>query len=345
MSTQKTVYRPVSKELVILGPSNQQDQYILGIETSCDETAAAVVLNGRHVVSNIVASQVDIHQVYGGVIPEIAARHHLESINIVIDQALKEADITPDQLAGIATTVGPGLVGALLVGVSAAKSMALALDIPFVGVNHLHAHVCANYIDTSLEPPFLCLLVSGGHTQLIVVKSYEDQQIIGSTVDDAVGEAYDKVARLLDFPYPGGPNIDKAAKKGNPKYYTLPTARMDGYNFSFSGLKTAVLRLMQKEKDALRPDDLAASFQEVVTSYLLKRTLEASKAYGINTLVLAGGVAANSGLRDKFFSLKEPYKVFAPPLKYCTDNASMVAAAGYFIECMNELDVEVFSRV
>jgi N6-L-threonylcarbamoyladenine synthase len=342
--TSKILYKPITNTPVEIGPDNPADQLILGLETSCDETAAAVVQNGRKVLSNVISSQIDIHQVYGGVVPEVAARHHLESINFVIDEALNKAGVSIDQITAISATVGPGLVGALLVGVAAAKSIAMAKNIPFTGVHHLKAHVCANYLETQLTPPFLCLLVSGGHTQLIHVKTYLEQEIIGHTVDDAAGEAYDKVARLLNYPYPGGPNIDKAATKGNPKAYALPISQVDKYNFSFSGLKTAVLRLIQKEKGNINPDDLSASFQEVITTTLLNKTLAASREFNLKTIVLAGGVAANKGLRNKFFCLGEPYKVFAPPLSFCTDNAAMIAAAGYFVEGYNNLDVEVFSR-
>lgn len=342
--TLKELNTPVSRKKVQIGPEAGYDQLILGLETSCDETAAAVVLNGRIVLSNVISSQIDIHQVYGGVVPEVAAREHLESINFVIDEALKKADISIDKVSAVATTVGPGLVGALLVGVSAAKALCFAKDIPFIGVNHLKAHVCANYLDTDLEPPFICLLVSGGHTQIIIVRSYGEQEILGQTLDDAAGEAYDKVARLMDFPYPGGPNLDKAAKRGDKKAYSLPTAKVEGYNFSFSGLKTAVLRLMQQNKGNIDPDNFSASFQEVMTETLLAKTLKASKEYNINTLVLAGGVAANSGLRAKFQGLPEPYNVFVPPLTYCTDNAAMVASAGYFVDGYYDLDIEVFSR-
>lgn len=340
----KELFKPVSGKTLQIGPNAGCDQLILGLETSCDETAAAVVLNGRKVLSNVISSQIDIHQVYGGVVPEVAAREHLESINIVIDEALKKAGITADDLTAVATTVGPGLVGALLVGVSAAKALCFAKDLPFIGVNHLKAHVCANYLETELEPPFICLLVSGGHTQIIIVKSYSEQEILGQTLDDAAGEAYDKVARLMDFPYPGGPNLDKAAKLGDIKAYKLPVPKVEGYNFSFSGLKTAVLRLMQQNKGNIDPNNFSASFQEVMTEMLLAKTLKASKEFNINTLVLAGGVAANSGLRSKFQRLSDQYKVFVPPLVYCTDNAAMVASAGYFVDGYYNLDIEVFSR-
>ena len=340
----KTLYKPLTNEQILIGPDIKEDQLILALETSCDETAAAVVLNGRKVLSNVIYSQIEEHKVYGGVVPEVAARRHLESINMVIDESLKQADIPVDKITAVSSTAGPGLVGALLVGVSAAKSIAFAKNIPFIGINHLKAHVCANYIDTELEPPFLCLLVSGGHTQIIKVNSYLEQEIIGHTVDDAAGEAYDKVARLLNFPYPGGPNLDKAASKGDKFAYKLPKAKVDGYNFSFSGLKTAVLRLIQKEKNNIDINNMAASFQELVTEMLLEKLLDAASEYKLNTLVLAGGVAANSGLRDKFIAHKPDYNIFVPPLGYCTDNAAMVGAAAYFVDGYSNMDFEVFSR-
>lgn len=344
MMNLQTLYRPLSQEKILIGPDSNSDQYILGLETSCDETAAAVVLNGRTVVSNVISSQIEEHKKYGGVIPEIAARKHLESMNLVIDEALDRAQIKAEKLSAVAATVGPGLVGALLVGVSAAKSLAFAKDIPFIGINHLNAHVCANFIDSDLKPPFLCLLVSGGHTQLIIVNSYHNMQIIGQTLDDAVGEAFDKVARLMNFPYPGGVNLDKASKAGNKYRYTLPIASVDYLDFSFSGLKTAVLRLIQREKEKLNVDDLAASFQENVTETLLGKTINACVHYNIKTIALAGGVAANSSLREKIFNLSGKYKTYAPALVYCTDNAAMVASAAYFIHGYTNLDVEVFSR-
>ncbi|MBQ9688930.1 tRNA (adenosine(37)-N6)-threonylcarbamoyltransferase complex transferase subunit TsaD, partial [bacterium] len=224
------------------------ENIIMAIESSCDETACAIVKNGREVLANVVASQIDTHKKYGGVIPEIAAREHLQSINAVIEEAFAQSGLTPNDITAFAATVGPGLVGALLVGLNAAKTLALVYDKPFIGINHLRAHVSANYIDTDLKPPFVALLISGGHTQIIDVKSYENQEIIGETIDDAVGEAYDKVARLIGLPYPGGPLLDKLAREGNPKAYILPVAKVGKYDFSLSGLKTAVLRLTQKVK-------------------------------------------------------------------------------------------------
>ena len=355
-----------SKEPVTIGPESGYDNYIMAIESSCDETACAIVKNGREVIANVVASQIKTHAQFGGVIPEIAAREHLDSINIVIEEAFKQAkenaNINPEDITAFAGTVGPGLVGCLLVGLNAAKTLALTYDKPFIGVNHLNAHLCGNYIDTDLKPPFMALLVSGGHTQIIDVKSYSEQTIIGETVDDAVGEAYDKVARLIGLPYPGGPKLDKLAQEGNPHAFKLPEARVDGYNFSFSGLKTAVLRLVKSFKDKSLPcpndgehiaevelpvKDICASFQETVSSTLLHKLKKAIEASGYKQVVIAGGVAANSEIRKKIFNLEnEGYKVFAPPMKYCTDNAAMVASCAYFnTNTFDDVNTEVFSRV
>lgn len=339
-----------SKNPVKIGEDSGYDNYIMAIETSCDETACAIVKNGREVLANIVASQIKTHAQFGGVIPEIAAREHLEAINVVIEQAFVESGLKPEDITAFAGTVGPGLVGCLLVGLNAAKSLALVHDKPFIGVNHLNAHVCANYIDTDLKPPFIALLVSGGHTQIIEVKSHSEQTIIGETIDDAVGEAYDKVARLIGLPYPGGPLLDKKAKEGNPHAYKLPESKVGGYDFSFSGLKTAVLRLVQnlkKESEELPVADVCASFQECVSETLLKKVKHALEEKGYNQVVLAGGVAANSEIRRKFFELeKEGYSVNAPAMKYCTDNASMVASCAYFsTNTFDDVDVEVFSRI
>ncbi len=367
-NTKKTLF---SEKTVKIGEDSGYDNYIMAIETSCDETACAIVKNGREVLSNIVASQIKTHEKYGGVIPEIAAREHLEAINIVIEEAFKQANLEPEQISAFAGTVGPGLVGSLLVGLNAAKTLALVHDKPFIGVNHLNAHVFANYIDTDLKPPFIALLISGGHTQIIEVKSHSEQNIIGETIDDAVGEAYDKVARLVGLPYPGGPLLDKLAKEGNKFAYKLPEAKVGEYDFSFSGLKTAVLRLVQsldkaksKEQKAkskknspaqlltshlspLTIANLCASFQETVSEVLLKKTKRALEEKGYKQVVLAGGVAANSEIRRKFFELeKEGYKVNAPAMKYCTDNASMIASCAYFsTNTFDDVNVEVFSRV
>lgn len=321
---------------------------IMAIESSCDETACAIVKGGREVISNVVASQIKIHEEYGGVIPEIAAREHLEAINVVIDEAFKQAGVKGNKISAFAGTVGPGLVGCLLVGLNAAKTLALAYDKPFIGINHLNAHLAANFIDTDLEPPFIALLVSGGHTQIIKVNSYSDMQIIGETIDDAVGEAYDKVARLIGLPYPGGPKLDKLAQKGNPLAFKLPEAKVGEYDFSFSGLKTAALRLVKSfDGKELPLNDICASFQETVSSTLYKKVKHALEQTGYKQVVLAGGVAANSEIRKKIFSLSElGYKVYAPQMKYCTDNASMVASAAFFFEnTFDNIDVEVFSRV
>ena len=336
-----------TKTPVSIGPQSGYDNYIMAIESSCDETACSIVKNGREVISNVVASQIKTHEKYGGVIPEIAAREHLESINVVIDQAFKQAGMTPEQITAFAGTVGPGLVGCLLVGLNAAKTLALVHDKPFIGVNHLNAHLCANYIDTDLKPPYIALLVSGGHTQIIDVKSYSEQEIIGETIDDAVGEAYDKVARLIGLPYPGGPILDKLAKEGNPHAFKLPEAKVEGYNFSFSGLKTAVLRLVKSfEGKELPVNDICASFQECVSSTLFKKVKKALEQSGYKQVVIAGGVAANSEIRRKIFSLEnEGYSANAPAMKYCTDNAAMVASCAYFnTNTFDDVDVEVFSR-
>lgn len=337
-----------SEKTVKIGTDSGYDNYIMAIESSCDETACAIVKNGREVVANIVASQIKTHEKFGGVIPEIAAREHLDSINIVVQEAFDQSGVKPEEITAFAGTVGPGLVGCLLVGLNAAKTLALVHDKPFIGVNHLNAHLCANYLDTDLKPPFMALLVSGGHTQIIDVESYSKQTILGETIDDAVGEAYDKVARLIGLPYPGGPRLDKLAQEGNPKAFELPISKVGGYDFSFSGLKTAVLRLVKSfEGKDLPVNDICASFQECVSKTLVKKLRKALEEKGYKQVVIAGGVAANSEIRKKVFALEnDGYKVFAPPMKYCTDNASMVASCAYFnTNTFDDVDVEVFSRV
>ncbi len=337
-----------SDRIVKIGPDSGYDNYIMAIESSCDETACAIVKNGREVIANIVASQIKTHEKFGGVIPEIAAREHLDSINIVVQEAFDQSGLKPEDITAFAATVGPGLVGCLLVGLNAAKTLALVHDKPFIGVNHLNAHLCANYIETDLKPPFMALLVSGGHTQIIDVESYSKQTILGETIDDAVGEAYDKVARLIGLPYPGGPRLDKLAQEGNPAAFQLPEGKVDGYNFSFSGLKTAVLRLVKSfEGKELPVNDICASFQECVSSTLVKKLKKAVEQRGYKQVVIAGGVAANSEIRKKVFALEnEGYRVNAPAMKYCTDNASMVASCAYFnTNTFDDIDVEVFSRV
>ena len=346
-----------SGEKVKVGSDSGVDNYIMAIESSCDETACAIVKNGREVIANVVASQIKTHEKYGGVIPEIAAREHMDAINIVVEEAFKQSGLKPEDITAFAGTVGPGLVGCLLVGLNAAKTLALVHDKPFIGVNHLNAHLCANYIDTDIKPPFMALLVSGGHTQIIDVESYSKQTILGETIDDAVGEAYDKVARLIGLPYPGGPKLDKLAQIGNPKAYELPISRVEGYNFSFSGLKTAVLRLVKKlkEEQSLSQgegltqetiNDICASFQECVSKTLARKLKKAVEERGYKQVVIAGGVAANSEIRKKIFEFEnEGYRVNAPAMKYCTDNAAMVASCAYFnTNTYDDIDVEVFSR-
>lgn len=342
---------PLTNKPVLIGRNSGYDNIIFAIESSCDETAAAIVKNGREVLSNVVASQIKTHIEFGGVVPEVAAREHLEAINLVITEAFKQAGMTSEDITAFAATVGPGLVGSLLVGMNAGKSLALANDKPFIGVNHLNAHVCANYLNTNLEPPFIALLISGGHTQIMEFKDWTNQHIIGETIDDATGEAYDKVARLIGLPYPGGVNLDKLAQTGNPKAFKLPEAKLQNeYDFSFSGLKTAVLQLVQKlkkENPELPVNDIAASFQENITSTLFNKTKKAADNTGAKTIVLAGGVAANSEIRRKFFNLRENgYKIYAPEMKFCTDNAAMIASSAYFLSnTTDKLDVEVFSRM
>ncbi len=321
---------------------------IFGIETSCDETAAAIVKDGREVLSNVISSQIKTHEKFGGVVPEVAAREHLNSINIVIKETFEKANITPDKIDAFASTVGPGLVGCLLVGLNAAKSLALVHNKPYIGVNHLNAHVCANFINSDLRPPFICLLVSGGHSQIIYVKDYDKQEILAQTIDDAVGEVYDKVARLCSIPYPGGILLDKMAHDGNKNAFNFPEAKVKEDEFSFSGLKTAVLREVKKfNSENLPKEDIAASFQYRIADTLIKKTKHFADKLNCKTITLAGGVAANSELRFHLEELKKQgYKTNAPELKYCTDNAAMVASAAYFnpIKTKDSFLLEVFSR-
>ncbi len=346
----KEFKKPLSGESVFIGPDAEDDIIILALESSCDETACAIVKNGREVLANVVASQIKTHQQFGGVVPEVAAREHLDAVNLIIDEAIQQSGIMMNDITAIAATVGPGLVGSLLVGLNAAKALAITYDKPFIGVNHLNAHVCANYIGTDLKPPMIALLVSGGHTQIIKVDSFLKQEIIGETIDDATGEAYDKVARLMGLPYPGGLNLDRMAPNGNPNAYKLPDAKVQGeFDFSFSGLKTAVLNLtrkLEKELGEIPKEDIAASFQECITSTLFRKTLKAAEKFNIKQIVLGGGVAANSEIRRKFFALEDKgYKIYAPEMKYCTDNASMIASSAYFLaNTMESLEIEVFSR-
>ncbi len=316
----------------------EQDVTILAIESSCDETAAAVVVNGRDVRSNIIASQIDIHKLYGGVVPEIASRKHIEKINQVIDEALTEAEMTWEDIDAICVTYGPGLVGALLVGVGAAKAISYATGKPLVGVHHIEGHISANYIaNMDLEPPFLCLVASGGHSHLVRVSDYGEYEILGRTRDDAAGEAFDKVARAIDLGYPGGPKIDKLAKEGNPKAIEFPRASIEGspYDFSFSGVKSAVLNYINgckmKEIEYSKAD-IAASFQAAVVDVLVNHTMLAAKNFGIDKIAIAGGVACNSGLRQGMEEAckKQGYQFYMPTPILCTDNAAMIGAAGYY---------------
>lgn len=320
---------------------------ILGLESSCDETACAIVEDGRKVLSNVVSSQIKTHEQFGGVVPEVAARLHLNSINLVIKEAYKNANITPDEIDAFASTAGPGLVGCLLVGLNAAKTLAMVHNKPYIPINHLNAHVCANFINSDLKPPFVCLLVSGGHTQIIYVKDYDKQEIVASTIDDAIGEVYDKVARLCQIPYPGGVLLDKKAQEGNPKAFNFPEAKVKEDEFSFSGLKTAVLREVKKFDRDLPINDIAASFQYRVCDTLINKTKKFALKFNCKTIALAGGVAANSQLRKRLKDLEqEGFKTSAPELKYCTDNASMVASAAYFnpMKVKEPFMTEVFSR-
>lgn len=311
---------------------------ILGIESSCDETAAAVVRNGRTVLSNVISSQIDIHTIYGGVVPEIASRLHCENINGVIRLALSEAGMRLSEIDAIAVTYGPGLVGALLVGVSEAKALAAALGKPLVGVHHIEGHVAANFLQyPDLEPPFVCLIVSGGHTHLVIVRDYGSFEIIGRSRDDAAGEAYDKVARAVGLGYPGGPKIDKAAQNGDPHAIIFPKGEVKDhpYDFTFSGLKSAVLNYINKAHmtgTEISVPDLAASFQQTVVEALVSRTIACAEHYGFRTVAMAGGVSANSALRRAMQEAceKNGLRCCYPDPVYCTDNAAMIASAGYY---------------
>lgn len=316
----------------------EKDILILAIESSCDETAAAVVKNGREVLSNVIFSQIALHTVYGGVVPEIASRKHIEKINQVIEEALTEAGVTLKDIDGIAVTYGPGLVGALLVGVSAAKAISFATGIPLIGVHHIEGHISANFIENKeLEPPFVCLVVSGGHSHLVVVKDYGEYEIIGRTRDDAAGEAFDKVARAIGLGYPGGPKIDKLAKEGNPDAIRFPRAKVEEseYDFSFSGLKSAVLNYLngcQMKGETIVEADVAASFQKAVIDVLVDHSMHAVRKYGFDKFAIAGGVASNSSLRVAFEQRckQENIKFYHPSPIYCTDNAAMIGVAGYY---------------
>ena len=317
---------------------SEKDTLILAIESSCDETAASVVKNGRCVLSNIISSQIAIHTLYGGVVPEIASRKHIEKINQVVEAALKEADVTLDDIDAIGVTYGPGLVGALLVGVAEAKAIAYAKKKPLVGVHHIECHVSANYIEhPDLEPPFLCEIISGGHTHLVIVKDYGSFEILGRTRDDAAGEAFDKVARAIGLGYPGGPKIDKLAKEGNPHAIDFPRAHMEDapYDFSFSGVKSAVLNHLNKCRMTGEPiveADIAASFQQAVVDVLVDNAIRAAKDYHMDRLAIAGGVASNGALRAAMEAAceKEGIRFYRPSPIFCTDNAAMIGVAAYY---------------
>ena len=316
-----------------------KDTIIMGIESSCDETSVAIVKNGREVLSNIINTQISIHEKFGGVVPEIASRNHIENISNVMKEAVSQAEVSLEKIDGIACTYGPGLVGALLVGVSYAKALSYSLNIPLIGVNHIEGHIAANYIThKELIPPFLCVMMSGGNTQLIYVKDYTEFEVIGKTRDDAIGEAFDKVARVLDLGYPGGPKVDKLAQEGEP-IIQLPQTYFENLDFSFSGLKTAVINLHHKDPN-INKANLAASFQKTVAEVIINNTKKAvnlinddkDKSEKITGIVLAGGVSANSYIRREFDKLSEEkgIKIYYPELKLCTDNAAMIASAGYY---------------
>lgn len=311
---------------------------ILGIESSCDETAASVARDGKEILSSVISSQIEEHKKYGGVVPEIASRRHCENILAVVKQALDDAEVSLDDIDAIAVTYAPGLIGALLVGVSFAKSLALALDKPLVPVHHISGHIAANYIaHPELEPPYLCLVASGGHSHIVEVLSHTKFRVIGRTRDDAVGECFDKCARAMGFPYPGGVHIDKHSQLGNPDVYTLPRPKVSGskYDFSFSGLKTAVVNLVhnaQQKGISVNADDVSASLQKTISEILVEKTVSCALEYGYKTIAIAGGVSANSGIRKLFEKVcgENDIKLYMPPLSLCGDNGAMIACQGYF---------------
>lgn len=305
-----------------------KDIYTLGIESSCDETSVAIVKNGREILSNVIDTQIPIHEKYGGVVPEIASRNHIEAISRVTKKALKDANITLEEIDAITPTYGPGLVGALLVGLSYAKALSFAINKPLVGVNHIQGHIASNYITyPELEPPFLCMMMSGGNTQIIHVKDYTEFEVLGKTRDDAIGEAFDKVARVVGLGYPGGPKVDKLAEEGKPTI-NLPKTHFENMDFSFSGIKTAVINVNHQNPE-INKADLCASFEKTVVEILIETVQKAIQITGVHTIALAGGVSANKFIRTAFQSL-ESIKVYMPDLKLCTDNAAMIASAGYY---------------
>lgn len=312
-----------------------KDVVILGIESSCDETSCSIVVNGTKEIATVISSQIDIHKDYGGVVPEIASRHHVKNISIVIEECLNQAHMTMNDITAIAVTYGPGLIGSLLIGLEAAKTLAYVNKKPLVPVHHIAGHIYANNLVQQLQFPLIALVVSGGHTELVYMKENYSFQKLGGTLDDAVGECYDKVARVAGIPYPGGPVIDKMASLGKATYQLPSPLNDDSYNFSFSGLKSAVINLAHNEEqrgNALRKEDLATSFQNVVVETITKKTMKALEDYKVKNLIVAGGVAANSGLRNRLKELcdQKEINLTIPPLKYCTDNATMIAAAGYY---------------
>ena len=312
------------------------DVYILGIESSCDETSVSIVKNGNIEINTVILSQIDIHKKFGGVVPEIASRSHVESITLVIEECLNNANMTMDDITAIAVTYGPGLAGSLLIGVEAAKTLAFAFNKPLIPVHHIAGHIYANILVSKMKFPLICLVISGGHTEIIYMKEDYSFEKIGGTLDDSIGEAYDKVARVIDVPYPGGPVIDRYSKMGH-NTYKLPLPMDDGsYNFRFSGIKSAVINLAHNEKqrgNEINKYDLSCSFQTTIVDILTKKTMMAVKEYGVKQLLLAGGVSANRGIREKFKELceKENVELVVPNMKYCTDNAAMIAAAGYYM--------------
>ncbi|WP_411844454.1 tRNA (adenosine(37)-N6)-threonylcarbamoyltransferase complex transferase subunit TsaD [Salinicoccus sp. HZC-1] len=314
-----------------------QDTIILSIETSCDETACSIIKNGNKILSNVVVSQIESHKRFGGVVPEVASRHHVETITLVIEQALSEAEMTPSDLSAVAVTEGPGLIGALLVGINAAKAFSFAHDLPLIPVHHIAGHIYANQLEEELQFPLVALIVSGGHTELIYMKDHLSFEVIGETRDDAVGEAYDKVARVIGLPYPGGPHVDRLSTKGEDTFnFPRPYLEPKSYDFSFSGLKSAVINTLHNYKQKgleVKKEDVARSFQESVVDVLTKKTLNAVEQYEVKHLLVAGGVAANKGLRQRLESLCEEHevKLSVPELKFCTDNAAMIGAAAYHL--------------
>ncbi|MBR6071229.1 MAG: tRNA (adenosine(37)-N6)-threonylcarbamoyltransferase complex transferase subunit TsaD [Acholeplasmatales bacterium] len=307
---------------------------VLGVESSCDETSVSVVRDGKEVLSNVINSQIKIHEKFGGVVPEVASRHHVYQITLVFMEAIKEANVKPEDIDLVAVTMGPGLIGSLLVGVNAAKTFAMMYNKKLIAVHHLAGHIYANAIEHEMKFPLVALLVSGGNTELIYMKDHFDFEIVGETLDDAVGEAYDKVARVVGLPYPGGPHVDRLAHLGHDTYH-LPRVYLDdgSYNFSFSGLKSAVINLnhnANQRGEKIDVNNLCASFQDSVTEVLVRKTLKLAKERGVNNIIVAGGVSANRGLKERFMAEGEGFNIAIPSIKYCTDNAAMIAVAGYY---------------